>query len=130
LISIHRYEKYIFLLFFFLSPLDRYWKEYEDFEKNLGNTHLAESFIQQFKPKNIHARMIFKDRKRMCAPIHQDRVAVPPAQEGSVVEMQQLDYWNKWIKYIYSKHAYIYYIYIECMLCCLFSAVYDHFLDV
>jgi hypothetical protein len=60
--------------------------------------HLANQLLPEFKPKNQHARTVFKDRKKVMGKIQQDKVATPPSAEGSVPEMEQLDLWNKWLR--------------------------------
>jgi cleavage stimulation factor subunit 3 len=80
-----------------MDDLDRYWREYEDLEMKAGE-HLATQLLPEFKPKNVNAKNVFKERKRMCQTIQLDRVSIPPAPHGSVPEVQQLEYWNKWIR--------------------------------
>lgn len=76
----------------------RYWEQYEELELRAGE-HLANQLLPEFKPKNQHARNVFKERKKVMGKILQDRIATPPSAEGSVVEMEQLDLWNKWLSY-------------------------------
>jgi cleavage stimulation factor subunit 3 len=80
-----------------MEDLDRYWKEYEDLEMKAGE-HLAAHLLPEYKPRFNHAKSVFKDRKRFTSKIIQDRLAVPPDFSGNLVELQQLDAWNKWIK--------------------------------
>ncbi|CAE7535359.1 CSTF77, partial [Symbiodinium microadriaticum] len=79
-----------------MEDLERFWQEYEELEMRAGE-HLATQLLPEFKPKNQHARSVFRDRKKIIGKIQRDRVATPPSSEGSVAEMEQLELWNKWV---------------------------------
>lgn len=106
------------------DALDSMWREYEALEKMAGE-HLAEKVLPEFEGKFSHAKAIYRDRRRACAKIDFDRMAVPPS--NSVVELQQLGLWNKWIRYEMTNpdnlskephHALMRLVYEQC-LCCL-----------
>jgi cleavage stimulation factor subunit 3 len=78
-----------------MDSLDTIWKEYESLEKQAGE-HLAEKVLPEYNEKYLHAKAIFRDRKRLVAKIDMDRPATPPT--NSIIELQQLDNWNRWIK--------------------------------
>jgi hypothetical protein len=78
-----------------MDCLDIIWKEYENLERQAGE-HLAEKVLPEFNDKYLHAKAIFKERKRLVERIDMGRPAVPPT--NSIAELQQLDRWNKWIK--------------------------------
>lgn len=78
------------------DSLDSFWREYEAIERTAGE-HLADKVLPEFNEKYLHAKAIFKDRYKFTSKINFDRLAAIPVK--SLPELQQLDYWNKWIKY-------------------------------
>ena len=106
--------------------LDTLWREYEVLEKKAGE-HLAEKVLPEFEGKYSHAKTIFRERRRSCARIDFDRLAVPPSNSSS--ELQQLGMWNKWIRYEMTNpdnlsteqhQAFMKMIYEQCLCCMLF----------
>ena len=106
--------------------LDTLWREYEMLEKKAGE-HLAEKVLPEFEGKYSHAKTIFRERRRSCARIDFDRLAVPPSNSSS--ELQQLGMWNKWIRYEMTNpdnlsteqhQAFMKMIYEQCLCCMLF----------
>lgn len=78
-----------------MENLDSLWKEYEYMEKQNGE-HLAEKVLPEFNEKYLHAKTIYADRKRYTADIDFKRLATQPSKK--LIEIQQLDQWNKWLK--------------------------------
>jgi hypothetical protein len=79
------------------------WNEYEAFEKKfagkaVGSAADAESVagLQEAHKRFLHARSIYRERKRLTASIVFDRLATPPLH--SWAELQQLEMWNSWLK--------------------------------
>eukprot|EP01041_Mallomonas_annulata_P001032 gene1032-2022_t len=108
------------------DDLDQYWKEYEALEKKVGgdNQVLAEQVLTELQPKFAQAKIIARDRKKITSRIELDRIAVPPTL--SMVDTQQLESWNKWLKYELtnplnlppeSLHEMIILVYDQCISC-------------
>ena len=107
-----------------MNGLDILWKEYETLEKSAGETW-AEKVLPEFNEKYNHARAIYKERSKFTDTIAFDRLATPPTK--TLGEMQQLDNWNRWIKFETTNpdnltedahKSYMRMIYDQC-LCCL-----------
>lgn len=82
-----------------LHDLDTLWREYETLERSAGEL-LAERVLPEFRDRNVHAKAIFKERERLTSMLALDRLALPPSNQSSGnFEAQQLDTWNKWIRY-------------------------------
>jgi len=83
------------------EQLEELWKTYEVFERYAGE-HSAKEILPEVEKKLLSAKAIFRERKRMVAKIIFDRHAVPASASSGQQrqkELEQLDLWNKWIKY-------------------------------
>jgi cleavage stimulation factor subunit 3 len=78
-----------------MEQSDDVWNEYEIFEKKNGEEY-AETVLPELSKKFLHAKSIFKERKRCCSCLVFDRLATPPT--NSFAELQQIEFWNQWIK--------------------------------
>lgn len=83
------------------EQLEELWKAYELFERYAGELS-AKEILPDVEKKLLSAKAIFRERKRMVAKITFDRHAVPASAASGQQrqkELEQLDLWNKWIKY-------------------------------
>jgi cleavage stimulation factor subunit 3 len=85
---------YQFALTIPMEQLDDIWNEYELFEKQINEQY--EIILQDWNKKFLHAKSIYKERKKFTNLIVFDRFATFPT--FSSIEMQQLDHWNAWLK--------------------------------
>lgn len=85
------------------------WNEYEAFEKELLDINPAtlaatgqtpqsqlQLELQEWYKRYLHTKSIYKERKKYCQHIVMDRPAALPT--NAPTELQQLQYWNTWIK--------------------------------
>lgn len=79
-----------------MDALDAVWQEYERLERGAGDS-LAEQLLPELRDKCAHAKLAYKERKRLVAACDLDRLAVPPS--NSAAELAQLDAWNRLFKY-------------------------------
>jgi cleavage stimulation factor subunit 3 len=86
-----------------MDNMEAVWNEYEVFEKTsasgTGGEDAMSAVLLEFSKKHLHAKSIYRDRKRLTAFIEFDRFACPPTHSSA--EMQQLEMWNCWIKLIF-----------------------------
>lgn len=61
-----------------MHNLETIWKEYDQFENDL-NKILAKALVTEHGPKYMHARTIFRERKRFYEGILRNMLAVPPS---------------------------------------------------
>jgi hypothetical protein len=79
-----------------MDDLDDFWKEYEAIENSAGE-HLAAQLLPELRAKYLHAKVVNRDRASLSKKIMFDRIATPPM--NTLSELQQLDCWNKFIKF-------------------------------
>lgn len=79
-----------------MEQLDALWKDYEAYEKIISEHH-AKEILPDIQNKYLSAKALFRERKRIVGRIFFDRQAVPSTRSRQ--EMEQLDLWNKWIRY-------------------------------
>lgn len=72
--------------------VEQLWKDYESFE-NAVSRALAKGLLSEFQPKYISARAVYKERKKLCEEIDENKLAVPPT--GSLKEEQQCSAWRR-----------------------------------
>jgi cleavage stimulation factor subunit 3 len=72
-----------------MEGLDTFWKEYESLERTAGgdNQHLADKVLPEYNEKYLHAKTIYKDRKRYTNKISFDRLATPPSKVSIYVSI-------------------------------------------
>jgi cleavage stimulation factor subunit 3 len=87
-----------------MDNMEVIWNEYEVFEKasasGTGGEDAMIAVLSEFSKKHLHAKSIYRDRKRLTAFIEFDRFACPPTHSSA--EMQQLEMWNSWIKWVFN----------------------------
>eukprot|EP01034_Spumella_vulgaris_P021620 gene21620-27659_t len=82
-----------------MDGMDALWSDYEQFEKAsaTGGEDAMMAVLAEFNKRHLHAKSIYKDRKRLTASIEFDRFACPPTHSSA--EMHQLEMWNQWIRF-------------------------------
>lgn len=78
-----------------MDNMEEIWNEYEAFEKQYSDA-MAEQVLSEFQKKHLHAKSIYRDRKKLADPIIFDRLATPPLNNSA--EIRQLHVWNSWLK--------------------------------
>jgi tetratricopeptide (TPR) repeat protein len=82
-----------------MDGLDVIWRDYETLERQQqGGSHLADKLVAEYEERYKTAKLVYRDRKRLTNRIAFDRLSVPPTK--SLEELQQLDSWNQWIRYV------------------------------
>ena len=79
-----------------MEKLQVMWEEYDKYE-NAQDSHEAKEILPEFDKLFLSSKTLLDERKQISNRIKFDRFAVPPAR--SRIETDQLDCWNKWIKY-------------------------------
>lgn len=79
-----------------MDNLDTLWRDYEGYERMLSE-HAAKEILPDVQNKYLSAKALYRERKRMVGRIFFDRQAVPSSRSRQ--ELEQLDLWNKWIRY-------------------------------
>ncbi|KAH9305235.1 hypothetical protein KI387_009639, partial [Taxus chinensis] len=72
--------------------VEQLWKDYESFE-NAVSRALAKGLLSEYQPKYISARAVYRERKKICEEIDENKLAVPPS--GSLKEEQQCSAWRR-----------------------------------
>jgi hypothetical protein len=109
-----------------MDNLEAIWREYEQLEKSTGEVW-ADRVLPEYNDKYLHAAAVFKERYKYTSLILFDRMATPPTQ--SLQDLQQLDMWNKYVKFEMSNpdnlsdeslRMMMHLIYDQCLCCLLF----------
>lgn len=79
-----------------MEELDYMYTKYEQFEKAEGE-HLAREVLPGWEKKYLSSKALLNDRKAITNRISFNRLATPPTK--SLVEISQINAWNKWIRY-------------------------------
>jgi hypothetical protein len=80
---------------------DGLWNEYETLEKSFGDPTTIDSSLIEVSKRYLHAKSVYRERKRITANIVFDRLATPPPSNLSPNsnEVIQLSLWNNWIHF-------------------------------
>lgn len=79
-----------------MEELDYMYNKYEQFEKAEGD-HSAREVLPEWEKKYLSSKALLNDRKAITNRISFNRLATPPTK--SLVEISQINAWNKWIRY-------------------------------
>ena len=79
-----------------MDNLEIIWKEYEHLEKKTSE-QFAEQILPEYLEKYKFSRAIYDKRKAYAKMIDFEMVAIPPGNKLN--ELQQLEAWDKWIRY-------------------------------
>lgn len=78
--------------------MDALWQDYEAFERvHGGGDGTGEVALAEFNRRHLHAKSVYRERRRLTADIEFDRLACPPAH--SAAESRQLELWDQWIRF-------------------------------
>lgn len=80
-----------------MNDLDKFWKEYEEWEMKSGK-HLAEQLLPEFKRKYQDAKNICRERNKLWSPINEVSIPSLPPDMPSTSEKNQLQAWNHLIQ--------------------------------
>lgn len=79
-----------------MEELDYMYTKYEQFEK-AESEHLAREVLPEWEKRYLSSKALLNDRKAITNRISFNRLATPPTK--SLVEISQINSWNKWIRY-------------------------------
>lgn len=81
------------------SALDKLWANYEQFEKSLGNTQLAQKFIAEYMPKYIRGKTTFKELQTFCNGVDHFAVSVPLTAQNAKAQSKMAEKWRRVLEY-------------------------------
>eukprot|EP00747_Dinoflagellata_sp_TGD_P100090 gnl/TRDRNA2_/TRDRNA2_167938_c0_seq1.p1 gnl/TRDRNA2_/TRDRNA2_167938_c0~~gnl/TRDRNA2_/TRDRNA2_167938_c0_seq1.p1 ORF type:complete len:627 (+),score=138.90 gnl/TRDRNA2_/TRDRNA2_167938_c0_seq1:196-2076(+) len=81
------------------NNLDKLWIGYEQFEKSLGNSQLAEKFLGEYMPRYGRAKAAFKELQELCRGMELAAIAVPITAKNAKEQGKALDRWRKIVTY-------------------------------
>ena len=90
-----------------IDGMDDFFKEYVTLEKSVGE-HLAEQLLPEYTEKYTNAKLIYKERKRLMNKIDITKLSRVPGIVNNFHELEQLDAWNKYIRYKIYTYVFVY----------------------